>query len=137
MLGSKSSLAPSGMGKRFRSRVFPTQTTRRHSKSARVRHLVMVEARMGEKPYVLPGHAILPEPLLLFGGSQTDTHPLRGLSNYGPYSAGLGFPSRVRLAYLAPAEFMDKLDGIVKELNGSANPKEAVNYYLPYAGFRV
>jgi hypothetical protein len=92
---------------------------------------------MGEKPYVLSGHAILPEPSLLFDGSQVDTHPLRGLLNYGPYSAKLGFPSRVRLAYLAPAEFMGKLDGIVKELNGSANPKEAVNYYLPYAGFQV
>lgn len=91
---------------------------------------------MGEKPYVLPGHAILPEPLLLFGGSQTDTHPLRGLSNYGPYSAGLGFPSQVRLAYFAPGEFMGKLDGIVSELDSSANPKEAINYYVQYAGFR-
>jgi len=79
---------------------------------------------MGEKPYVLPGHAILPEPLLLFGGSQTDTHPLRGLSNYGPYSAGLGFPSQVRLAYFAPVELMGKLDGIVSELESSATPRE-------------
>lgn len=91
---------------------------------------------MGEKPYILSGHAILPEPLLLFGGSQTDTHPLRGLSNYGPYSAVLGFPSQVRLAYFAPVEFMGKLDGIVSELNSSASPKEAINYYVRYAGFR-
>lgn len=91
---------------------------------------------MNNKPYMLSGHAILPEPLLLFGGSQTDTHPLRGLSNYGPYSAELGFPSQVRLAYFAPVEFMGKLDGIVSELNGSANPREAINYYVRYAGFR-
>jgi len=91
---------------------------------------------MGEKPYILSGHAILPEPLLLFGSSQTDTHPLRGLSNNGPYSAGLGFPSQVRLAYFAPVEFMGKLDGIVSELESSATPKEAVNYYVQYAGFR-
>lgn len=71
---------------------------------------------MSDKPYTLPGHSILPEPALLFDGSQTDKHPLRGLSKYGPYSAGLGFPSQVRLAYFAPAEFMGKLDGIVSEL---------------------
>lgn len=91
---------------------------------------------MGDQPYILSGHTILPEPPLLFNGSRTDTHPLRGLSNYGPYGAGLGFPSQVRLAYLAPAEYMSKLDGLVSELNGSANPKEAVNYYVRYAGFR-
>jgi hypothetical protein len=91
---------------------------------------------MNNKPYILSGHAILPEPLLLFGGSQTDTHPLRGLSNYGPYGAELGFPSQVRLAYFAPVEFMGKLDGIVSELNGSASPIEAINYYVRYAGFR-
>lgn len=91
---------------------------------------------MGEKPYILSGHASLPEPLLLFGGSQTDTHPLRGLSIYGPYSAGLGFPIQVRLAYFAPVEFMGKLDGFVSELNSCANPKEATNYYVRYAGFQ-
>ena len=57
---------------------------------------------MNRKPYILSGYAILPEPPLLFDGSQVDTHPLRGLSNHGPYSAKLGFPSQVRLAYLAP-----------------------------------
>jgi hypothetical protein len=92
--------------------------------------------QMIEKPYILPGHTILPEPQLLFDGAQRDTHPLRGLSNYGPYSAGLGFPSQVRLAFFAPAEFMKKLDGIVSELNGSANPIEALNYYMRYAGFQ-
>ena len=91
---------------------------------------------MDKTPSVLSGHTILPEPLLLFADSQTDTHPLRGLSNFGPYSSALGFPTQVRLAYLAPVEFMGKLDGLVLELNGSANPKEAVNYYVRYAGFQ-
>jgi hypothetical protein len=91
---------------------------------------------MSDKSYILPGHSILPEPTLLFDGLQTDKHPLRGLSKYGPYSAGLGFPNQVRLAYFAPAEFMQKLDGIVSELNGSATPKEAINYYVRYGGFR-
>lgn len=91
---------------------------------------------MSERPHVLPGHTILPEPLLLFGGSQTDTHPLRGLLNHGPYGAELGFPSQVRLAYFAPGELMGKLDRIVSELNSVATPREAINYYVRYAGFR-
>ena len=90
---------------------------------------------MTDNPSVLPAHSILPEPRLLFQKNQTDTHPLRGLSNYGPYSAGLGFPSQVRLAYLAPSSYMRKLDGIVSELQNSAVPKEALNYYLEYGGF--
>jgi hypothetical protein len=35
-------------------------------------------------PNVLPGHVILPEPMLLFGGGQTDAHPLRGIATHGP-----------------------------------------------------
>jgi hypothetical protein len=91
---------------------------------------------MDNEPYILPGHSLLPEPQLLFNGSKTDKHPLRGLSEHGPYSLGLGFPSQVRLAYFAPLEFMNKLDRIVSELNGSAVPKEALNYYVRYAGFQ-
>ena len=104
------------------------------SRSERER-LIVAEVRMADDPSVLPAHSILPEPRLLFQKNQTDTHPLRGLSNYGPYSAGLGFPSQVRLAYLAPSSYMRKLDGIVSELQNSAAPKEALNYYLEYGGF--
>lgn len=85
---------------------------------------------------ILPAHTILPEPQLLFNGGQTDTHPLRGLSKYGPYSATLGFPSQVRLAYLAPAQYMQKLDRIVRELQNRADPKEVLTYYVPYNGFQ-
>ena len=91
---------------------------------------------MDKTPSILSGHTILPEPLLLFADWQTDTHPLRGLSEHGPYSFALGFPTRVRLAYFAPSEFMGKLDELVLELNKSANPKEAVNYYVRYSGFQ-
>lgn len=83
----------------------------------------------------LPGHAILPEPRLLFDGGKTDTHPLRGLAQHGPYSKGLGIPTQVRLAYLAPTECLRKLDALVTELNNPANPKEALNYYANYPGF--
>lgn len=91
---------------------------------------------MQSDPSNLSGHLILPEPQLVFANGKTDTHPLRGLSNIGPYSAPLGFPGQVRLAYLTPHEFIAKIDGIVGELNGSADPKEATNYYIRYKGFK-
>jgi len=91
---------------------------------------------MAGNPSVLPAHAILPEPRLLFQGNNIDTHPLRGLSTYGPYSAALGLPSQVRLAYLAPEQYMSKINGIVAELQGRAVPKEAKNYYVDYGGFQ-
>ena len=90
---------------------------------------------MAADPSSLPAHSILPEPCLLFQGNRTDTHPLRGLSQHGPYSAGFGLPGQVRLAYLAPVGYMGKLDGIVSELGKPAAPKEALNYYVQYPGF--
>lgn len=83
----------------------------------------------------LPGNFALPEPALLFAGSRTHTHPLRGLQDFGPYSADLGMPGRVRLAYLAPAELMQKIDKIVDELGRQHQPIEALNYYITYDGF--
>lgn len=83
----------------------------------------------------LAAHSTIPEPLLLFKDNRTDTHPLRGLSQYGPYSACFNLPGQVRLAYLAPTEHMRKLDAIVRELQNPATPKEATNYYVEYGGF--
>ena len=87
-------------------------------------------------PSILPAHSILPEPDLLFQGNRMDVHPLRGLLHHGPYSAGQGYPGQVRLAYLAPTGYMRKLDIIVAELQNSAVPKEALNYYIKYDGFQ-
>lgn len=91
---------------------------------------------MADSPSILPGCSLVPEPQLLFADAKTDTHPLRGLLKYGPYSVTLGLPGRVRLAYLAPSAHMAKLAGLVAELNGAANPIEAKNYYPAYAGFQ-
>jgi hypothetical protein len=85
---------------------------------------------------VLPGCSCIPEPQLLFAGEKTDAHPLRGLLRHGPYSTNLGLPLRVRLAFLAPSKYMAKLAGLVAELNGTANPIEATNYYPTYTGFQ-
>src|SRR5688500_11860089 len=84
----------------------------------------------------LSGHCILSEPSLLFNELKVDTHPLRGLVNYGPYSQLLGFPNQVRLAYFAPKEFIAKFDRLVSELNGETSPIEALNYYPIYPGFQ-
>src|SRR5690242_15314205 len=85
----------------------------------------------------LAGHAMLPEPALLFAGKQTDTHPLRGLIASGPYSLGLGFPAQVRLAYLAPVDRMGRVEALVSEMQRSAKVREAPNYYYEYPGFEA
>ena len=90
---------------------------------------------MTASPSELSGYSIIPEPDLIFSGGQVDAHPLRGLVRFGPYSADMGIPSRVRLAQLAPAGFLGKLDGIIAELARNAPPKEALNYYPAYPGF--
>lgn len=83
----------------------------------------------------LSGSFALTEPPLLFAGGRTHTHPLCGLRDFGPYSADLGIPARIRLAYLAPTGSMQKIDGIVEELRNPQQPKEALNYYIAYGGF--
>lgn len=83
----------------------------------------------------LSAHGMLAEPALLFAGKKTDTHPLRGLLTNGPYSLDLGFPAQVRLAYLAPADRMNRIESIVGEMQHKAQVKEAANYYFEYPGF--
>lgn len=83
----------------------------------------------------LPGHSIVREPALVFSNGKTDTHPLRGLTSFGPYSASLGLTSVVRIAYLSPRANLGRLDSIVAELNKAVSPIEAKNYYVPYGGF--
>lgn len=85
---------------------------------------------------VLSAHGMLPEPALLFAGKKTETHPLRGLIASGPYSRDLGFPAQVRLAYLAPADRMNRIEAIVGEMQRKAQVKEAANYYFEYPGFQ-
>lgn len=90
---------------------------------------------MAVDPNALPGHFQLPEPLLLFAGRKTHAHPLRGLVDFGPYSLDIGGPRHVRLAYLAPADLLGRLDGLTKELATRQQPKDALNYYIAYDGF--
>jgi len=92
---------------------------------------------MAETRNQLSAYRVLPEPELLFYQLKKDTHPLRGLVNYGPYGNSLGYPTQVRPAFLAPQGLLRKLDSLVTELNGTHQVREAPNYYLPYTGFQA
>jgi hypothetical protein len=83
----------------------------------------------------LSGYATLREPDLLFAGDKLHKHPLLGLINHGPYGVKYGTPSTLRLALVAPRLHQQRLPSLIRELNGSAKPKEAVNYYPEYPGF--
>jgi len=90
---------------------------------------------VASEPSSFPAHSVLAEPSLLFAGKGTDIHPLRGLVKYGPYSQGLGLPRQVRVAFIAPTKYMNKLKALFSELSLVANPVEAKNYYIQYPGF--
>jgi hypothetical protein len=52
----------------------------------------------------IASHICLPEPSLAFHperSSDRETHPLRGLCRFGPYSAGM-VPDPIRIATIAP-----------------------------------
>jgi hypothetical protein len=84
----------------------------------------------------LRGYTSVAEPDLVFAGNKTDKHPLRGLIDHGPYSLKYGAPSRVRFALMAPHKDTGKLATLVEELNKTAQPREAKNYYPTYPGFQ-
>lgn len=83
----------------------------------------------------LSGYVTLPEPELVFAGNSLSKHPLAGLIEYGPYGLKYGTPSTLRLALVAPRLSQDRLPKLVRELRGSARPREATNYYPDYPGF--
>lgn len=85
----------------------------------------------------LSGYSFVPEPELRFADDGRGKHPLMGLVQHGPYGLRYGAPNALRLALLAPARDLGKLRGLVTELERSAKPKEATNYYPEYPGFRA
>lgn len=85
----------------------------------------------------LSGFSKLEEPELLFAGNNRKKHPLVGLIEHGPYGLKYGTPSSLRLALVAPAGAHAKLNSVVKELKGTAKPREAPNYYPEYPGFEA
>src|SRR5690242_4050504 len=83
----------------------------------------------------LSGYTTLPEPELLFAGNKLCKHPLLGLIEHGPYGLKYGAPATLRLALVAPRLHQGRLPTLIRELDSSAKPTEAVNYYPVYPGF--
>lgn len=86
----------------------------------------------------LASHIWLPEPILAFHSSRVsdrDTHPLRGLLRYGPYTAGL-LPDPIRVATVAPAQESRRLYEFMKELNSQYEPSERRDYLPKWPGFQ-
>lgn len=86
----------------------------------------------------LAPHLWFPEAKLAFHperGDDADTHPLRGLLRFGPYSSGL-VPDPIRVATIAPAGEGHRLYGFMRELNSEFDPTERKEYLPKWPGFR-
>ena len=82
-------------------------------------------------------HIWLPEPELSFHptrGSDRSLHPLRGLLQYGPHSAGW-MPDPIRVATLAPANSSQHLYNFMKRLKSEHEPIERRDYLPKWPGF--
>ncbi len=93
-----------------------------------------------QKPYRLPGHVILNEPRLRFGSRDVrdvDTHPIRGLLRFGPYSRDKisAVSNPIRIAMIAPAGDIGRVVTQVRELEQVHRPRERKAYLLDYPGF--
>ena len=92
------------------------------------------------KPYRLPGHVVLGEPELRFGSPDArdiDTHPVRGLLRFGPYSRDRisAVSNPIRIAMIAPASDHHRLVNQIRELEQTHRPRERKNYLPDYPGF--
>lgn len=86
----------------------------------------------------LANHAWLPEPMLTFsaeGTSRQARHPLKGLCDSGPYSAGL-VPDPIRIATISPGRESEVLYGFMKRLRRKWQPRERQDYLPEWPGFR-
>lgn len=87
------------------------------------------------RSFELSAHKKIPEPTLLFDNEKMDIHPLRGLISFGPYSKKYGYISSIKAALITPNGKTGKLLKLITELNSTAAPKEAPDYYPDYPGF--
>ena len=92
------------------------------------------------RPYRLPGHVVLDEPRLRFGsrhGRDVDTHPIRGLLRFGPYSRDKisAVSNPIRIAMIVPAGDAGRVVAQIRELEQAHRPRERKAYLLNYPGF--
>ena len=86
----------------------------------------------------LANHVWLPEPKLAFspeGHSQQARHPLKGLLDNGPYSAGM-VPDPIRIATISPGRESEALYEFMRRLRRKWQPKERPDYLPEWPGFR-
>ncbi|HBX66037.1 MAG TPA: nuclease PIN, partial [Balneolaceae bacterium] len=74
-------------------------------------------------------------PSLIFANNKRDIHPLRGLCEHGPFSKSLNYLQDIQVAIISPFKSNFKLINLIGELNKSASPKIAPDYYPEYPGF--
>ncbi|MCY4074652.1 MAG: hypothetical protein OXH04_04390 [Acidobacteria bacterium] len=83
-------------------------------------------------------HTCLPEPKLAFHpdrGADRTAHPLRGLLEFGPHSAGL-VPDPIRVATISPSGDSIRLNEFMRGLNSTFMPRERRDYVPEWPGFR-
>ncbi|MEW6581578.1 MAG: hypothetical protein AB1416_02305 [Actinomycetota bacterium] len=87
----------------------------------------------------LDPHLWLPEPELAFHPDRVEdrhAHPLRGLLEHGPYSAGLVMDP-IRVATIAPHREGEPLYTFMGELRQAHTPRERREYLPTWPGFRT
>ena len=87
---------------------------------------------MNIEDYKLPAFGLLKEPELAFHPERLedcDTHPLRGLVNYGPYSRSLinQVVDPIRVAFIVPHNQSQVIRNLLAELEQSHKPKERLS----------
>ncbi len=94
----------------------------------------------------LTGHSWIQEPYLAFHPERDQDHsrhPLQGLVEYGPYSQAIlqRVTDPIRVAVIAPAGELGRVDALLRELEGRHQPRERKQYLPVFLGmsriFRV
>jgi hypothetical protein len=89
----------------------------------------------------LPDFTVLTEPQLAFhplDPSRRSAHPLRGLIDYGPFTAAIPEAVRptIRLAAIGPSGEGGSVLNLIREIRGSLKPDERLAYLPAWPGFR-
>lgn len=96
--------------------------------------------RTAFQPFQLPSYTALPEQELRFGLTDSravDVHPLKGLLRFGPYSRDklAAFADPIRVAIIAPDGQVERVNGLLRELQQSHEPRERRHYLPSFPGF--
>ena len=88
-----------------------------------------------------PAHGYVVEPALAFHSERvadTDIHPLRGLTQFGPYSRSLiqSVFDPIRIAFISPQNTGGAMARLLRELNETHQPEERKAYLTTFNGFK-